>query len=71
MKVGDLVELSAYGKNRKDLTRMLGTLGGVGLVTKRASGGYGYGGWQVLWYGRFTRPIRMDRKCLKHAKVNK
>jgi hypothetical protein len=71
MKAGDLVELSAYGKKMD----YLGWLpkGSVGLVTERSLSGYGI--WRVLWYGATwqgnNRQTRMDRRCLKHAKVKK
>jgi hypothetical protein len=70
MKVGDIVELSAYGK-KMDYLKWL-RQHSVGLVTERSL--HGYGGWRVLWYGATriegnNRQMRMDRKCLKHAKV--
>jgi len=63
VQVGDLVELSAYGK-KLDGNHFL--VGKVGLVTRQHHGGYYF---KVKWiHPRFNKPRAMSRRDLKHAK---
>ena len=66
MKVGDLVELSAYGRNKKDDNQYL--LGKVGLVIDHHPGDF-Y--WKVHWFGVNSRPFFIGRRDIKHVKVKK
>jgi hypothetical protein len=61
MKIGDLVELSAYGKRLKDHAHVRGKLG---LVIEKH---HSYGWWRVQWVGSPLRIIH-SRKDLKIAK---
>ena len=63
MQVGDLVELSAYGK-KIDGNHFL--VGKIGLVTRRPSNGYYL---KVKWmHPRFNNPRAISRRELKYAK---
>ncbi len=61
MKIGDLVELSAYGDRLKDHAWLRGKLG---LVVEHH---HRPGGWKVQWVGSMRRVLH-PRKDLKHAK---
>ncbi len=67
MKVGDLVELSAYGKNKKYDNQYL--LGKVGLVIGYRPGTEYY--WKVHWFGVNCRPYFIGRRDIKHVKAKK
>ena len=66
MQVGDLVELSAYGKNKKYDNQYL--LGKVGLVIDHHPGDF-Y--WKVHWFGVNSRPFFIGRRDIKHVKAKK
>ena len=66
MKVGDLVELSAYGRKHGGHFKALE--GKKGLVIDDHPGGY-Y--WKVHWFDSPVRPYRLGRKELKHVKSKK
>jgi len=63
MKVGDLVELSAYGKKRHHNKYILDK---TGLVIAHKPGGF-Y--WKVRWFQTTLRPYYISRKDLKHVKA--
>ena len=63
MKVGDLVELSAYGKKRKGYSRLREL---HGIVIERV---HELSEWKVHWFG--TPVTIMNRKNIKHVKVKK
>lgn len=65
MKVGDIVERSAYSKKLDHLKWI--PKDAVGLVVGRKTF---YGNWEVQWYGQ-SRSFMMRREWLKHAKVKK
>jgi hypothetical protein len=65
MKIGDIVEQSAYSKKLEHMNWLPDDA--VGLVVGRKTF---YGNWQVQWYGR-TGPVMMRRNWLKHAKARK
>ena len=63
MQVGDLVELSAYGKKRKGWQWLHGS---HGIVTKRV---HMLSWWKIHWFGKLTNV--MERKHIKHVKAKK
>lgn len=64
MKVGDLVELSAYGEKIKSLKALRYK---KGLVVERCYGGAYL---RVIWFGSSrNRKTNMRRSDLKHARV--
>ena len=63
MQVGDLIELSAYGKKRKGWRWLHGT---HGIVTKRVSE---LSWWRIHWFDKLTNI--MKRKDIKHVKAKK
>ena len=65
MKVGDLVELSAYGEKCSGWTSWM--RGHLGIVVARHAR---LDDWRVKWF-QSGRTVHMGRKYLKHAKVNK
>ena len=69
MKVGDLVQLSAYGeaRNQNHTAR-----GGYGIVTK-FNGYHSIYPWSVLWYyrGGGECPMRFHKRELKKYKSDK
>jgi len=64
MQVGDLVELSAYGKNLKCFLWLHGR---HGIVIKRL---HKYSVWQIHWFGKTFNNV-MKRKDIKHVKAKK
>jgi hypothetical protein len=64
MKVGDLVELSAYGKKLKCFSRLRGHRG---IILKRL---HEYSIWKVHWFDK-TFSNTMSRKDIKHLKAKK
>ena len=66
MKVGDLVELSAYGRKHNGHFKTLE--GKKGLVIARRGGGF-Y--WKVHWFGSKGVEYTISRKEIKHVKVKK
>ena len=64
MKVGDLVELSAYGKKLKYFSRLRGHRG---IILKRL---HEYSIWKVHWFDK-AYSIKMNRKDIKHVKAKK
>ena len=60
MQVGDLVELSAYGKKLKCFLRLHGH---HGIVIKRL---HEYSVWKIYWFGKAFNNV-MSRKDIKHV----
>ena len=69
MKVGDLVQLSAYGKARN---QNWSAVGGYGIVT-RFNGHQSQYPWSVLWYYRHGGEcsMRFHKRELKRYKSDK
>ena len=69
MKVGDLVQLSAYGEARN---QNYSARGGYGIVTKFHGHRMQYP-WTVLWYSRHgdERPMSFHNRELKKYKPDK
>ena len=65
MKVGDLVQLSAYAKKLKQFYR--GRDNDVGIVC----GCHFFGAYSVRWASDGKKNIHVDRRDLIHAKVKK
>ena len=65
MQVGDLVELSAYGKKIQPNSPLHGKRG---LVVETRPNGYWY---KVHWFRDYTCRIVMSRRDLKHVKAKK
>jgi hypothetical protein len=66
VQVGDLVELSAYGKKLKGFKWLRGH---HGIVTQYIRCFGPEPGWRVHWFGRPN--CVMERKSIKHVKVKK
>ena len=66
MQVGDLVELSAYGRKHGGHFKTLE--GKKGLVIAKHRGGF-Y--WKVHWFGSPVHPYHIGRREIKHVKVKK
>ena len=66
MKVGDLVELSAYGRKKRYDNRHL--MDKIGLVVAQHPGGF-Y--WKVHWFQTNNHPFHISRRDIKHVKVKK
>jgi len=64
VQVGDLVELSAYGKK---LIGFAWLHGYRGIVIKRL---HAYSVWKIHWFGRTFNNV-MKRKEIKHVKAKK
>ena len=64
MKVGDLVELSAYGKKLKCFLRLHGH---HGIIIKRY---HELSHWKIHWLDMSTNYI-MNQKEIKHVKAKK
>jgi len=64
VQVGDLVELSAYGKKLKGFAWLHGS---HGIVIKRV---HEYSVWQVHWFDKAFK-TRVKRKEIKHVKAKK
>ena len=66
MKVGDLVELSAYGGKHNDNHLLLGKRG---LVVGQHRGGFYF---KVHWFDSlYKRAFLLSRRELKHVKAKK
>jgi hypothetical protein len=65
MQVGDLVELSAYGRKRCHSKSLWDKMGLV--IEYKPSGFY----WKVQWFETKGRPYYISRKDIKHVKVKK
>jgi len=68
MKVGDLVELSAYGLKCSGWATWMDGL--LGIVVAHSSDYRPQSDWRVRWYQN-GREVYLGRKYLKHARVKK
>ena len=62
MKIGDLVQLSAYGKKIQMLEKFRGD---TGLIL------HSYFDGAMVWWNKMPRPMLMNRRDIKHARAKK
>ena len=71
MKVGDLVELSSYGKKLKMMRKYIGDIGVINGIKLLGMGVPDTKSYQIIWAkaGKTIRYTHFERRDLKYAKT--